>query len=243
MSKFGDLFAKMLRLRKVLKGVDKYIRQDVVIPITTFGNEGTAWTLIPELLNENSVVYSFGVGDDISFDLCLINHVDLQVFAFDPTPKSIDWIATQNLPKQFTLYPVGLANFNGKAKFHPPKNPNHISATMLDRKETQDQAYKVEVKTLQTIMQELGHNKIDLLKMDVEGMEYDVIDDMKNAGILPSQVLIEFHHRFKGVGIKKTVTAVNTLREMGYKVFHVSRTGEEIAFVKEELLSGLTNLN
>jgi len=243
MSKFGDLFAKILRLRKVLKGVDKYIRQDVVVPVTTFGNEGTAWTLIPELLNENSVVYSFGVGDDISFDLCLINHADLQIFAFDPTPKSIDWVSTQNLPKQFTFYPVGLANFNGKAKFHPPKNPNHISATMLEREETEDSAYKVEVKTLKTIMQELGHRKIDLLKMDVEGTEYDVIDDMENAGIMPSQVLIEFHHRFKNVGIDKTVSAVNTLRRMGYKVFHVSRTGEEIAFVKEELLGSLTNMN
>ncbi|MDF1546558.1 MAG: FkbM family methyltransferase [Bacteroidales bacterium] len=243
MSKFGDFFAKLLRLRKVLKGLDKFIKQDIDVPVTTFGNNGAAWTLIPELLNESSIAYSFGVGTDISFDLSLINHLDLQIFAFDPTPQSIDWIATQKLPKQFSLHPVGLANFNGKAKFHPPKNSNHVSATMLEVEETKEQAYKVEVKTLATIMSELGHSNIDLLKMDVEGMEYDVIEDMKNVGLKPAQVLIEFHHRFKGVGIKKTVGAVNTMRQMGYKVFHVSRTGEEIAFVKEEMIHNLAKLN
>jgi len=236
MSKLKNLFAKLLRLRKVLFGIDKYIKQDVTLPTRTFGNPSANWTLVTDLLNEASVVYSFGVGDDISFDLSVINHVDLQIYAFDPTPKSIEWISTQNLPKQFILNPIGLANYNGKAKFHPPQNPNHISATILDRNETKDEAYKVEVRTLKSIMQELGHKHIDLLKMDIEGAEYDVIENIKEEGIKPSQVLIEFHHRFKNVGAKKTVDAVNTLRKSGYKVFHVSKTGEEIAFIREELI-------
>ncbi len=231
-----ELFAKFLRLRKVLKGMDKYIKPDITIPVTTFGNSGTSWTLNAELLNENSIVYCFGVGDNISFDLDLINKFDLQIFAFDPTPKSLDWISTQKLPKQFVIHPIGLANYDGKAKFHPPKNPNHISATMLDRSETRDQAYKVEVKTIKSIMQQLGHRHLDLLKMDIEGMEYEVIEDMKEKNILPTQVLIEFHHRFKGVGIEKTIKAVEIMRGMGYFVFHISQTGEEIAFIRKDML-------
>jgi FkbM family methyltransferase len=236
MTKFKELFSKFLRLRKVIKGLDKYIKQDISIPVNTFGNPRTDWTLYTGFLNENSIVYSFGVGDDISFDLGLINKFDLQIFAFDPTPKSIDWISTQKLPNQFVLNPIGLANYDGKAKFHPPKNPNHISATMLERSETSDQAYKVEVKTLKSIMQQLGHKHIDLLKMDIEGMEYDVIDDLKLKNVLPTQVLIEFHHRFKGVGVKKTIKAVETMREMGYLTFHISHTGEEIAFIRKDKL-------
>lgn len=241
MSKLQDLFAKLLRLRKVLFGIDKYIKQDIVLPTNTFGNNGASWTLVTELLNETSVVYSFGVGYDISFDLSVINHVDLQIYAFDPTPKSVEWVENQNLPKQFLLNPIGLANFNGKAKFHPPENPDHISATLLDRDETKDEAYKVEVRTLKSIMEELGHQHIDLLKMDIEGAEYDVIENMKTESIRPSQILVEFHHRFKNVGARKTVDAVRTLRKMGYKVFHISKTGEEISFIKNELTDTFTN--
>jgi FkbM family methyltransferase len=237
MINFKELFAKMLRLRKVIKGIDTFVKQDISIPVTSFGNPGASWTLFTRDLSENSIVYSFGVGDDISFDLGLINKFDLQIFAFDPTPKSIDWISTQNLPKQFVLHPVGLANYDGKAKFHPPTNPDHVSATMLERTETKDQAYKVEVKTLKSIMQELGHKNLDLLKMDIEGMEYDVIDDLKAKNILPSQILIEFHHRFKGVGVKKTKECINTLHSMGYFVYFVSETGEEISFIRKDKLS------
>ena len=242
MSKFKDLFAKLLRIRKVLIGIDKYIKQDVTLPITTYGNPNADWTLVTDLLNEASVVYSFGVGDDISFDLCVINHFDLQIYAFDPTPKSVEWVSTQSLPKQFMLNPVGLANYNGKAKFHPPKDPNHISATILDREDTKNQAYKVEVRTLKSIMEELGHRQIDLLKMNIAGAEYDVIENMKEDGIKPSQILIVFHHRFENIGIEKTVDAVKTLRDLGYKVYYVSKTGEEIAFIREELIEKIPTL-
>jgi len=39
--------------------------------------------------------------------------------------------------------------------------------------------------------------------MDIEGAEYEVIDDLIASGIRPKQILVEFHHRFKNVGVKK----------------------------------------
>ena len=39
-------------------------------------------------------------------------------------------------------------------------------------------------------------SRIDILKMDIEGAEYDVIDDIINSPVPIAQVLIEFHHRF-----------------------------------------------
>ena len=36
----------------------------------------------------------------------------------------------------------------------------------------------VNVKKLRSIMNEYGHNNIDLLKMNIEGSECDVIEDM-----------------------------------------------------------------
>jgi FkbM family methyltransferase len=231
-----ELFAKSLRIKKVITGVDKYIKKDISIEVARYGNNHAAWTFHPDILEEKSIVYSFGVGDDISFDLALINNFDLKIYAFDPTPKSVDWINAQKLPLEFKFHPVGLADFDGKAKFNPPQNPEHISATMLSRPETSNQSYKVEVRSLKSIMIELGHKQVDLLKMDIEGAEYQVIDHMKAKNIKPGQLLIGFHHHFECVGAKKTVNAVKQLRQMGYLVYFISETGEDISFIRKDLV-------
>ncbi|MEN8119141.1 MAG: FkbM family methyltransferase [Bacteroidota bacterium] len=236
---FRSLFEKFLRVPKVVRGKDKFIKIDFECDHITLGNPNAAWTICPEFLNENSVVYSFGIGYDVSFDLAIINNCDLKIYAFDPTPKSIEWVKNQNLPKQFILKEYGLADFDGKAKFHPPENPDYISATILERPTTENEAYKVDVKSLITIMRELGHDKIDILKMDIEGGEYTVIENIINSGIKPTQLLVEFHHRFGNVGVKQTINAVNKLRKYGYKVFHISKTGEEISFIQTELVKNM----
>ena len=81
-------------------------------------------------------------------------------------------------------------------------------------------------------MYELGHAHIDILKMDVEGAEYDVIKDIYKSDIRPEQVLVEFHHRFPGVGITKTKEAVDCIKSMGYQLFSVSATNEEYCFIR-----------
>lgn len=84
-------------------------------------------------------------------------------------------------------------------------------------------------------MRELGHTHIDIIKMDIEGAEYDVIKDIHNSDIRPKQILVEFHHRFPGVGIKKTKEAIDSLRSIGYKMFSISDTNEEFCFVLDQV--------
>jgi len=82
-------------------------------------------------------------------------------------------------------------------------------------------------------MRDLGHSRINLLKMDIEGSEYDVIDDILTNNLEVGQILVEFHHRFADIGMKKTLTAVAALRAAGYELFHISPWCEEYAFIKE----------
>lgn len=237
MFKFENLISKLLRLRKVIFGLDSYISQDIQIPCKTIGKVESSWTIIADLLDEQSIVYSFGVGNEISFDLELINAFDLQIFAFDPTPKSIDWILQQKLPKQFIFNPIGLANYNGKAVFYPPINPNHISASIIERKETKNEAYKVDVRTLRSLMVELEHNSIDLLKISIEGAEYQVINNIINENIKPKQILVCFNHNHKNISSKQTVKAVEILRKSGYLIFHISKMGNTVSFVRKDAIT------
>jgi FkbM family methyltransferase len=211
---------------------------DVQCSKETLGNPRYgAWTIQPELIRAESIVYSFGIGEDLSFDLALIEKFGLTVHGFDPTPKSIDWVRSQDLPNLFVLHPYGLADFDGTVSFNPPENPDHVSHTLLDRPETASHSVEVPVKRLQTIMEEMGHRHIDIFKMDIEGAEYQAIDDLLRSGIRPEQLLVEWHHRFPGVGPKATIKSIAQLRAAGYRLFHVSPNQEEYSFVHQDALS------
>ncbi len=195
------------------------------------GSDYGGWIICPTNINQNSIVYSFGIGDDITFDLSLIKQYGVRVYAFDPTPKSIEWLSNQKLPENLVVYGYGIADFDGRSIFYPPEDPSHISHTILSRDETADKSIKVDVHRLKTIMEMLGHSKIDVLKMDIEGAEYAVIEDLIKERIQINQILVEFHHRFSNVGIEKTRYAVNLLNQGGYKIFHISPGGLEYSFI------------
>ena len=233
-----DIVKKALRGRKVLIGKDFYQRRQVKCSRQTFGNRFADWTFCPDHLLEDSVVYSFGVGEDISFDLELMEHFRLRVHAFDPSPRSIKWIGTQPEKDGFHFYPYGLAGNDGNLSFSEPGDPGIHSLKLTRSLSGQEEAgYTLElpVQRLRTIMERLGHKKIDLLKMDIEGAEYEVIEDIIGSAVPITQLLIEFHHRFDHIGIGKTRGAISNLNEAGYRIFHVSSSGEEISFIKTRL--------
>ncbi len=219
------------RIFKVIRKKDFFFYPQHSCPKLNLGNIGANWVVAPDKLNSKSIVYSFGVGTDVSFDLSLIQKFNLTVHAFDPTPKSIEWVKKQNVPSQFVLHEYGLANYDGKALFNPPSNPDHVSHSIVQAFASTNNNFEVDVYKLKTIMEKLGHQQIDLLKMDIEGSEYDVIDDIINSKINISQILIEFHHRFESVTVKKSKDAIKKLNLQGYKVFDVSPTGEEFSFI------------
>ena len=225
------IYRKIKRIIKVILGKDFFIKPDFICDYKRFGSQYGGWDVIYGELNSDSVIYSFGVGEDASFDLALIKKLGVIIHAFDPTPKSITWVKDQNFPKSFIMHEYGIADFDGIATFAPPKNPDHVSHTILDRVETRDKTIEMPVKKLASIMKELKTNKIDLLKMDIEGAEYSILKDIQSNSIRPKQLLVEFHHRFPNIGIGETKTAIKIIKDMGYQLFSVSETGEEYSFI------------
>lgn len=45
-------------------------------------------------------------------------------------------------------------------------------------------------------MSDLHHQQIDLLKLDIEGSEYRVLDEILESQIPIHQIVVEFHDRF-----------------------------------------------
>ncbi|MBD2369725.1 MULTISPECIES: FkbM family methyltransferase [Leptolyngbya] len=224
---------QLRRIGRTLIGKDFFATIDRDYPKQRLGSDYGGWDVMVDRIRPDSIIYSVGVGQDISFDLEMMNRFGVTIHAFDPTPKSIEWVRQQKLTQPFIMHEYGLADFDGTVSFNPPENAQHVSHTLLDRPTTQTNAITVSVKCLETIMRELKHDRIDLLKMDIEGAEYQVIDSLARSQIRPEQLLIEFHHRFPNVGCEKTKQAIRTLQSLRYSLFAASRTGEEFSFVYE----------
>ncbi|MCU4156683.1 FkbM family methyltransferase [Carboxylicivirga sp. A043] len=231
-----QLKKSIIQLYRFLRGKSPLIRSTIKVNHEWVGSSNGGFFVAPEYIKPGSVVYSFGIGQDISFDRLLIEKYNCQVFGFDPTPKSIDWVKEQGAINNFHFVPVGISDKTGELEFFLPVNDNHVSGSLVDNAVTNsDNTIKVPVKDLKTIAKELGHQSIDVLKMDIEGAEYDVIPSILESGINIRQVLIEFHHRLYPQGNQKTKEAIELLAQHGYRVFATSEILEEISFIKSEV--------
>ena len=201
-------------------------------PVTGYG----AWTVCPEGITSESIIYSVGVGDDVSFDVSMIRSYGLSaLFAFDPTPTAISWLSGQHVPSEFRLFQYAIADYDGTAKLFPHDNPEFVAHSLTPRSATASQAVEVQVRTLRTVTRELGHDHIDLLKMDIEGAEYAVIDNLIRESVDIRQLLVEFHHldrKIDGMRVERTREAVQKLNRAGFKIFHVTPRGEEYSFIR-----------
>jgi FkbM family methyltransferase len=219
------------RLGRALVGRDWYPRREIRRRTRRLGTRYGGRHVALEGIAADWVVYSFGIGKDVSFDLALIGQFGVTVHAFDPTPEPLSWIARQALPAALLIHPYGLAERDGSREFFPPEDLQAVSHSVIERRRSRGPSITLPVKRLDSIAAELGHTRIDLLKLDIEGAEYAVIEGLEQLQLRPRQVLVEFHHRFREVGLERTRQAVACLGRMGYGLFSVSSSGEDYGFI------------
>ncbi|MCC5851007.1 MAG: FkbM family methyltransferase [Verrucomicrobia bacterium] len=218
------------RRRLASAGVDVEINLETI----SCGDEDGAWTIFPADLQSDSVVYSVGIGRECSFDLDMIKRFGTQVHAFDPTPASVEWVQSLDLPEEFLFQAVGLANFDGTLDFYAPLKDSSAHYTPVARYKKMDlEKTQAPVRKLGTLMRELGHDHIDLLKIDIEGGEYAVIPDMLESSIPVKQFLLEFHHNYTTIPLQKTLEAIQSLRKAGYQIFAISERTYEMSFIRD----------
>jgi FkbM family methyltransferase len=213
-------------------------------------------------LNENSIIYCVGAGEDISHDIELAHQLNSSVYIFDPTPRSIQHVnyikdIYNNLQQptnsknfgggdksymqriienkinadKINFYDYGLYIKDDIMKFYKPSNEDYVSHSVVKGMKG-EKFINVKVKSLNTIMKELKHDKIDLLKIDIEGCECDVIDKMINDKIFPKYVAVDFDLGWHGEKIKDRERCMNTIKLLqnnGYKI--LKNTGSDYSFM------------
>ena len=75
------------------------------IPTRYLGSNYGGWYVAHENLSSNLIVFSAGAGEDISFDIEMLNNFQCKIIIIDPTPRAIQHIerVKKNLGKSKTL--------------------------------------------------------------------------------------------------------------------------------------------
>lgn len=166
-----------------------------------YGTEYGGFYLPKNFEISNSIIYSFGIGEDLSFSEAIIG-AGGQVYAFDPTPKAIQYVENHKIfsHTNFHFFHWGLSDKDEKEKFYLPRRKEWVSGSVILHSHVDgENMVEVEMKTLRSIMQELGHDRIDVLKMDIEGSEFKVVKNLMNPALKEvdfKACLMETHERF-----------------------------------------------
>jgi FkbM family methyltransferase len=235
LSRFKNKLQKQFLINS---GIASEFKTDIDLPFSWKGNNYGGFYTTDINLNSNAVVCSFGVGEDISFDQDLHAKFNCTFHLFDPTPRSIAFINDQHLPTGFNFHPYGIAKETGMVDFYMPANPSHVSGSIVGHANVNEQSkISVQMRSWQDICHNLGIKEIQLLKMDIEGAEYDVIPTLLKSEVVIEQLVIEFHSRYLENGTALTKKAIELLRKNQFKLFAVSDTLEEVSFIQSRVLS------
>ncbi len=189
--------------------------------LVELGSDYGGWVVPSELINQSSICYCAGCGEDITFDLGLIDRFACDVYGFDPTPRAISHVqSVAGNNNQYHFADVGLWDKQDTLRFYVPKNEEHVSHSLVNLQQTEDYI-EVEVKTLPDLMKANGHSHLDLLKLDIEGAEYKVLESVIKNDIDIKILCIEFDECFNPLDRKyrqRVRQAIKSLMAVGYRI-------------------------
>jgi FkbM family methyltransferase len=219
-------------------GIEPFLAIQNHLPHEYYGSTYGGWSVPLHWLDQNSVIVDVGLGQDISFSTSLIDRYDCTIHGFDPTPRSIDYVTKLSHPN-FHLHKLGLAASCGRAIFHLPNDNSHVSGSLNIADHIGRQNIEVELINLDELLRIIDRDHINLLKLDIEGSEYEIFLSPSFERLAPriDIICVEFHHRWPEYGVKATKLAVNRLNELGFLCIWINdATNEEYTFVRSNLI-------
>ncbi len=256
-----------MNLKRAIEKINVFFRLNILyrkrkLKMKRLGTKYGGWKFPDNFINQNSVCYLAGAGLDISFDVELVTNYNCSVFIFDPTPKAKEHFfelreKTNKGEEMKTgggdIYEIeksvfanifyedkGLWKKEEIIKFYEPEIKGHISHSILNLQKT-DRFFEGKVERLSAIMKRNKHKSIDLLKLDIEGAEYEVIKTIKEDKLNIKVICIEFDEIHKPLDsnyIIRIKNAISILLEQNYILIDIDKNFN-YTFVKKNIYTML----
>lgn len=178
---------------------------------------------VREGLNSDSLVVDCGTGPDANFSVAMIDRFGVRSIGFEPTRKhhaALEAVVAATAG-QFAYRPLAIAGGVGTARFHESRRnisgslfTDHVNIRVESAVE-----YDVATAAIDDLFGILGVSQIDVLKLDIEGAEYEalaVASDEAFGAI--DQLIVEFHdHCLDRYTPRHTRTLVRRLEATGFR--------------------------
>jgi FkbM family methyltransferase len=173
---------------------------------------GELW-FIRTVLRASDVRVCLDVGAHVgAYSRLLVQNLDCRVYALEPTADSFAELQkfSSEHPQQVFPIKVAAGDVDGSATIHydSPKSPwATMDASLLREifKVEANHAERVSLITLDTLVSQLGLDRVDFIKVDTEGFEREVFKGMQRVlrDYRPRFVQFEFnrHHLWRGCSL------------------------------------------
>jgi len=210
--------------RWVLKSQSKNLE------LKRFGSKHGGWTIPAHGLDASSVCYCVGVGLDASFDFALADRYDCRVYSFDPTPSSVAYMEQAEYDRsKLHFLPLGVWNTDTELRFYYPVEDEEL-LSVYDLKGT-GRYVVCKCQRVSSIMRDLGHSHIDLLKLDIEGAWRQVIRNIVDENVSISIFCVELD---SPTSLRLALWAIRKLKSIGLEFVHYEK--DNYLFVHRTLL-------
>lgn len=200
--------------------------------------------LIHQLLKNDSVFVDIGTNKGIYLYQAEKIIKSGKIYGFEPNSGLVNYI--QPLFPKVKIFPLAVSSTTGTSVLHIPKKANGLQDTRASLEDMGDEVEKVEIQTitLDDWTKQENVSKIDLVKIDVEGHEFDTIKGCK--GILETikpTFIIEIELRHAHYPVKDIF---DFIIGFGYDVFYFDRktlslkpfeVSQMVDFQKDEYLN------
>jgi FkbM family methyltransferase len=191
------------------------------------------YAVLPDI-PRNACVVDVGVGDDPDFAPELARVFGARCLLVDPTRKHSDVLQSWcDREPNFEYLWAALGATSGRLQFFESRRDvsGSLLATHRNIASGDVDAYDVPVVTIDDLVEHVG-GRIDVLKMDIEGAEFEVIDHASSGALRHvGQLLVEFHDiTVPEFTRRDRERAIQRLRDNGFDA--VEYNGRDVLFVK-----------
>ena len=184
-------------------------------------------TFLPELIRSDGVIFDFGTYNG---GFCkLVAPLCRRVIGFEPDPY---WNGRLSLPENVLVLRKALAAKRGLVRL----NLNEAKCSSMHYADTSARAIEVEAITLADAVALAPTERIELIKMDIEGEEVAVLHD-SSPEILQRvvQLTVEFHDFLDSTSIPGIRAAIKKMRGLGFLAIRFSwHTYGDLLFVNQQ---------
>lgn len=149
-----------------------------------------------------------------------------RVLAFEPNPLVFPILQrnTRRYP-QINILPIAIGARDGELKLRfSPDATGRASLFAVDATATETVAVKV--RPLVQLLHESGISHVDLLKIDVEGAEFEALSTLVSAPELrPSNIIVEFNPACQRAAGHNAADFWKWFTDLGYTIQQIKETG------------------